>query len=191
MKAMKHSLTLLALLIAMIVFALPVLAGDRDEHQITIIDEDGVTYICKYSEDMMRVFNKETGEEIAELDFKEIERAIEDAMDGVEEALESAFDSLEDMELDLHFGDNDNRFKLDLGDEDITIDFDELFESIGEVLEDLDFDIDFDDHHHGREHRFHVQTDHDSDDLMDEIDELKAEIRKLKKELRQKEDNEF
>ena len=188
MLTMKRFPILMLLMLALFVFALPALAGDKDEHRITIIDEDGDTYICVYDDDTMRVYNEETGEEVADVDFKEIEEAIEEAMEEVEDALESAFESLADLDIDFHFGDGDNHFRLELDDEDFDIDFDDLFESIGDALDDIDFDA----IHHRRGHRIRISGDQDDvQDLVKEIEALKAEIKDLKKDIEKKDGFDF
>jgi hypothetical protein len=187
MKPLKYIPAVLYILLAVLIFAVPATARDH-ENEITIIDEDGVTYICKYDDDNMRVFNKETGEEILEMDFQEIEDAINSAMNEVEDALETVFEELSDIELDLHFGDDEHRLQLNMGDEDITIDFGEIFASLGEAFAEFE---DLDCFHDGAihinsdafDHHDHYRGDNDVSELRKEIKDLKRELRKLKREL--------
>lgn len=185
MKALKHLPQLLLLLLAIALFAMPAVAGDRETKEVTIIDEDGVTYVCRYDDDNLRVFNKETGEEVLEMDFDDIEKAIDKAMSQVEVALENVFEELSDIELDLHFGGDDNQFHLDLGDEDITIDFDDLIASLGEVFADLE---NLECFHDGEiiinGHALHGSDGDDYSDLKEEISALKKELKQLKRELK-------
>lgn len=161
--------------------ALPAVAEDRT---MTIIDDDGVTYVCSYVDgEHLRVVNQDTGEEVLDFDFEELEETIEDAMEEVGEALEE----LEDIDLDIHFGE-DSYFRFESGDDRIFLDMDGIMETVADVLEELgdmeirvnDFEWSMDDERSSRRH------DHD-ETLEEEIARLKDEVRDLRKELRRAE----
>lgn len=170
--------TLLLCALALATLALPAAAKDRT---VTIIDDDGETYRCTYVDGQyLRVVNQDTGEEVLDFDMGEVERAIEEAMEGVHEAMEE----LEGLEMDLHFGE-DSHFRFEMGDERAFIDIDGIMETVMAALEgledseihvnDFEWDVRSDDH------------DHHGDSVRQEIRDLREEVRRLKRELRESE----
>ncbi len=176
-----HKLTiLLALVMTVSLLAVPAAAKDKT---LTIVDDDGQTYVCTYVEgERIRVVNKGTGEEVLDFDIDDLEETIEEAMEDVEEALEE----LEGLDIDLHFG-NDSFMRMELGDERVFVDVDAIIEGVMVAMEHIG-DIDFDEISHGR-HIVHVDRDddddHDHDDsIAEELDNLRDEIKELKRELK-------
>lgn len=173
--------TVLLLIVSML--AVPAFADDKT---ITIIDDDGVTYVCTYVDgEYVKVVNKDTGEEVLDFDIEELEHTIEEAMEEVEEALEE----LEDLDIDLHLGGDDSFLRMELGDERVFIDVEAIVEGVMEAVEhigEIDFGEIHIDHDHDREHAEHVKVrvKHDRESLEDELDKLRDEIAELKKELK-------
>lgn len=170
---------------AIIAMALPAAAKDKT---ITVIDDDGETYVCTYIDgERLRVVNQDTGEEVLDFDIEDLEDTIEDAMEEVEDALEE----IEDLDLDIHFGD-DSYLRMELGDERVFVDVDAIIGNVMEALEAIDFESidlgeihwDDDDHDHEIRVRHRERIEDDKDSLEDELDELRDEIKELKRELR-------
>lgn len=180
----RKRLTILLLsAFALAALALPASAKDKT---VTIIDDDGTTYVCTYVDgDYLRVVNKETGEQVLDFDMAEVEATIEEAMEEVEEALEE----LEDLEFDFHFGD-ESYFRFENGDEKACVDLDGIMESVMaslEGLEDMEIHVnDFEWDDEGGEHERHMRI-HERNRLEDELRELRREVRRLKRELRDSE----
>lgn len=177
----KRLTTLLLAALAVAALALPAAAKDKT---VTIIDDDGVTYVCTYVDgEHLRVVNKDTGEQVLDFDIEEMEQVIEDAMEEVESALEE----LEDLELDLHFGE-DSFVRFEMGDERVFVDVDGIVSTVMDALKGLEGmdirvnDFEWDGDGHGRHH------DHDGkSSLEDELKQLRHEVRELKRELREAE----
>jgi hypothetical protein len=188
----KKIMTLVVFALAMLAMALPVSAKDKT---VTIVDDDGQTYICTYIDgERLQVVNQDTGEEVLDFDFEELEDTIEDAMEDVAEALEE----LEDLDLDFHIGE-ESFLRFEHGDERVFLDIDgimagvmEVVGNLGEIDIDLsDIHIDSDDDHEHVRHRIrkelrHLKHDVDGD-LRSELEELRDEVMELKKELREAE----
>lgn len=178
------NLTRILLMLAVTAFiAAPALAWDNDDDDVrtvTLIDEDGETYVCTLTEgEGFRVVNRDSGEEVLDFDFASIEKVVEEAMGGVQEALRA----LEDLEIDVHFGGGENRMSFAVDDEDFDIDVDAIVSEIMDAIGEIDFDdIDFDE--------IHMRHDH-ADGLGEELDRLRDEIRELKRELRKSSRSEF
>ncbi len=152
----KKMMTLVVFALALLAMALPVSARDKI---VTIIDDDGQTYVCTYVDgERFQVVNQDTGEEVLDFDFQELEDTIEDAMEDVADALAE----LEDLNLDFHIGE-DSYLRFEHGDERVFLDIDGIMTGVMEVIGSLgDIDI----------------------DLSAELDELRDEVMELKKELR-------
>ena len=178
------NLTRILLMLAITAFiAAPALAWDDDDDDVrtvTLINEDGETYICTLTEgEGLHVVNRDTGEEILDFDFASIEKVVEEAVGGVNEALRA----LEDLEIDVHFGGGENRMSFAMDDEDFDIDVDAIVSEIMDAIGEIDFsDLDIDD--------IHVRHD-DADGITEELDRLRDEIRELKRELRKSNKSEF
>jgi len=176
---------------ALMALALPVAAKDKT---ITIVDDQGETYICTYIEgERLHVVHKESGEEILDFDFEELENTIEDALEDVAETLEE----LEGLDFDFHIGDQ-SYVRFEHGDERVFLDVDGIIAGIMGVVENLsDLEIDLGEIHVDRDddadHRDQVRREirhirHEADpELRDELEELRREVMELKNELRQAE----
>jgi hypothetical protein len=185
MSTLRRLTILLSLVMTIALLAAPAAAKDKT---VTIVDDDGQTYICTYIEgERIRVVNQDTGEEVMDFDVEDLEDTIEEAMEEVEEALEE----LEGLDIDLHIGD-DSFLRMELGDERVFVDVDAIIEGVMEAVEhldDIDFgDLEIGDVHFDRDHDSrHVYMKHaheDREDIEDELEELRDEIRELKRELR-------
>ncbi len=165
--------TLLTALLAALLSTLllvPALADDDKGRTVTVITEEGETYVCKFSDDdAIRMINSDTGEEIFELDLAAIEETLEDAFAELEEALE-------DFELDIHFDDDDSFVRVAADDSEVVVNIDAILEGVGDAVAALG-EIDFVD----TNHRF--RGGEGMEELEDELDELRKEMRELKKEL--------
>ena len=197
MKQNIRLITLTAVVLALVLAAGTALAGHRDrdgERRLTVIDDDGQRYEIVIDDREGIEVVDEDGEIVADLDFEDLEEAIDHivgrAMVGVGHALQA----LSKMDLDIRWNADDSQVFLALDDKmmDFEIDIDEIMDDVGEALEsidDFDFDIDFDksdryDRRHGRHReRYVIQADDEADELRDEMDRLREEISQLKKEL--------
>jgi len=130
--------TLLTALLAALLSTLllvPALADDDKGRTVTVITEEGETYVCKFSDDdAIRMINSDTGEEIFELDLAAIEETLEDAFAELEEALE-------DFELDIHFDDDDSFVRVAALGEIDFVDTNHRFRG-GEGMEELEDELD-------------------------------------------------
>ena len=177
-----HKRFALLALVALVAMALALPAAAKDK-TMTIIDDEGVTYVCSYVDgEYLKVINQDTGEEVLDFDLEDLEDTIEEAMEDVEEALEE----LEDMDLNIHFGD-DSFLRFESGDERIFVDVDGIITTVTSALSSLgemdihvnDFEWNHDgDHHHSR----HRDRDHE-ETLKEEIERLRDEVQELRDEL--------
>jgi len=173
------------LLLSALAFAALALPASAKDKTVTIIDDDGTTYVCTFVDgEFLRVVDKETGESVLDFDMAEVEATIEEAMAEVGEALAE----LEDLEFDFHFGD-ESYFRFEKGDEKAYVDLDGIMAAVMgalEGLEDMEIHVNDlawnDDGEHERHDRMHEQ-----DRLEHELRELRDEVRRLKRELRESE----
>ncbi|MBU0742607.1 hypothetical protein KKG45_13160 [bacterium] len=154
-----------------LLLGVPAQAGDGDGRTITLITDEGETYVCHFSDDdNIRMVNSDTGEEIFEIDLVEIEDTISEAFAEFEEAFE-------DIELDIHFDGDENFLRMAADDGEVIVDIDAIIEGVSEAVAALG-EIDFVDSHH----RFRAAAG--MEELENELDALREEMRELKKELK-------
>ncbi|MBC8423759.1 hypothetical protein H8E07_06510 [bacterium] len=163
-------LTALTAVLLAALLAVPVLADDDEGRKITVITDEGETFVCHFDDDdAIRMINSDTGEEIFELDLAAIEETLEGAFAELEEALE-------DFELDVHFDDDDSFVRVASDDSEVVVNIDAILEGVGDAVAALG-EIDFVD----TNHRF--RGGEGMEELEDELDALREEMRELKREL--------
>ncbi len=169
MKKQTRFLSVLGAAVLTLLLAFPVLADD--ERTITLITDEGETFVCHFSDDEnIRMVNSDTGEEIFELDLAEIEETLDNVFAELEEALE-------DFELDIHFDGEDNFLRVAADDDEVIVDIDAIIDGVSEAVMALG-EIEFVDSHH----RF--RGGEGMEELEAELDALRKEMRELKKELK-------
>ncbi|MDO9172604.1 MAG: hypothetical protein Q7W29_12330 [bacterium] len=179
---------LLPALLFTVAAALPAAARDR-ERVVTVIDEDGETYVCRFEDgEGLRIFDKSSGEEVFAFDVAEFEATLGGAMKEVQAVMA-------DLDLDIRATSGGDRVVFACDGETVELDLEAAMEGVFTTLAALDdIDIDVDEivreardvrvHRHGGD-----GSDADLESLQDELDQLGREIRELKQELRQERDS--
>jgi hypothetical protein len=185
---MPRPIALLPVLLLVVAAALPAAARDR-ERVVTVIDEDGETFVCRFEEGKgLRIFDKSSGEEVFAFDVAEFEATLGDAMKEVQAVMA-------DLDLDIRATSGGDRVVFACDGESVELDLEAAMEGVFTTLAALD-DIDIDvaeivrEAHDVRVHR-HRDTGGDADleSLQKELDHLSREIRELKRELRRERDS--
>lgn len=196
MTRMPRPAALLPALLIVPLFAIaaapPAAARDR-QRVVTVIDEDGETYVCRFEEGKgLRVFDKSSGDEVFAFDVAEFQASLGDAMKEVQAVMA-------DLDLDIRATSGDDHVVFACDGETVELDLDAVMEGVATALATLDdIDIDVDEivreAHDVRVHRhgdadLDVDGDADLESLQDELDQLGREIRELKQELRRERDS--
>ena len=187
---LRHAAIPALLLVALA--ALPAAARDR-QRVVTVIDEDGETYVCRFEEGQgLRIFDKSSGEEVFAFDVAEFEATLGDAMKEVQAVMA-------DLDLDIRATSGGDRVVFACDGETVELDLEAAMEGVFTTLAALDdIDIDVDEivreAHDVRMHRHGDAEMGDGDDadlesLQEELDQLGREIRELKQELRRERDS--
>ncbi len=179
---------LLPALLFTVAAALPAAARDR-QRVVTVIDEDGETYICRFEDGQgLRIFDQASGDEVFAFDVAEFEATLGDAMKEVQAVMA-------DLDLDIRATSGDDRVVFACDGETVELDLEAAMEGVFTTLAALDdIDIDVDEivreAHDVRVHRHGDDgSDADLESLQDELDQLGREIRELKQELRRERDS--
>ncbi|NTV03613.1 hypothetical protein HGA89_01680 [bacterium] len=185
MTRMPRPAAFLPALLLVVAAALPAAARDR-ERVVTVIDEDGETFICRFEDGKgLRVFDKSTGDEVFAFDVAEFEATLGDAMKEVQAVMA-------DLDLDIRATSGGDRVVFACDGESVELDLEAAMEGVFTTLAALDdIDIDVDgivrEAHDVRVHR-HADGDADLGSLQEELDQLSREIRELKQEMRRERD---
>ncbi|MBK9303407.1 MAG: hypothetical protein IPM94_05850 [bacterium] len=184
MTRMPRPIALLPALLLVVAAALPAAARDR-ERVVTVIDEDGETFICRFEDGKgLRVFDKSSGDEVFAFDVAEFEATLGDAMKEVQAVMA-------DLDLDIRATSGDDRVVFACDGETVELDLEAAMEGVFTTLAALD-DIDIDVDEIVREShdvRVHDHGDAELGSLQEELDQLSREIRELKQELRRERDS--
>lgn len=179
---------LLPALLFTVAVALPAAARDR-QRVVTVIDEDGETYVCRFEDgEGLRIFDKASGEEVFAFDVAEFEASLGDAMKEVQAVMA-------DLDLDIRATSGDDRVVFACDGETVELDLEAAMEGVFTTLAALDdIDIDVDrivrEAHDVRVHRHGDDgSDADLESLQDELDQLGRELRELKQELHKERDS--
>ncbi|MDO9694118.1 MAG: hypothetical protein Q7W56_05255 [Candidatus Latescibacteria bacterium] len=192
MTRMPRLIALLPALLLVVAAALPAAARDR-ERVVTVIDEDGETFVCRFEDGQgLRIFDKSSGEEVFAFDVAEFEATLGDAMKEVQAVMA-------DLDLDIRATSGGDRVVFACDGETVELDLEAAMEGVFTTLAALDdIDIDVDEivreAHDVRMHRhgdvdLDVEGDADLESLQKELDHLSREIRELKQELRRERDS--
>lgn len=188
MTRMPRPAAFLPVLLLVAAAALPASARDR-ERVVTVIDEDGETFICRFEDGKgLRVFDKSSGDEVFAFDVAEFEATLGDAMKEVQAVMA-------DLDLDIRATSGDDRVVFACDGETVELDLEAAMEGVFTTLAALDdIDIDVDrivrEAHDVRVHRHGDDgSDADLESLQEELDQLDREIRELKQELRRERDS--
>ena len=156
------------------------------DHQIIIGNGDGgMLTIEKDGSEL--VITEGTGDDsrVTVVDIEQVGQMVGESLGGL-------VDLVADMQLEMRLG-NDNNFTLAFDDEEIEVDFDAIFQELGEVLEGAFDEVDTGDWSSHRHHRTIDRTiDRTSDRIGHvhsdasrlELQELRRELKELKAELR-------
>lgn len=184
MKRIPRTAMYLILLLSAVVAALPAAAGDR-QRVVTVIDEDGETYVCRFEEGKgLRVFDKASGDEVFAFDVAEFQATLGDAMKEVQSVMA-------DLDLDIRATAGGDRVVFACDGEAVEIDLDAVMAGVETALASLD-DIDLDIDGIVREAQLEDARRRDggeTDALQAELDELRREIRELRQEMRRERDS--
>ena len=196
MTRMPRPIALLPALLLVVAAALPAAARDR-ERVVTVIDEDGETFVCRFEDGQgLRIFDKSSGEEVFAFDVAEFEATIGDAMKEVQAVMA-------DLDLDIRATSGGDRVVFACDGETVELDLEAAMEGAFTALAALDdIDIDVDEivreAHDVRMHRhgdadsdvgLDISGDADLESLQEELDHLGREIRERKQELRRERDS--
>ena len=175
----KTTTSLLAVLL--LARAVPMaVAGDepchKNGHGMTVeIDDDQLTFIC----------HEDGQEKITVLDLDGLDEMVDEVMEGVGEALAG----LDDLQLDLHFG-QDNMVRFATADQEFEVNLELIASQVGHALEMALAELDHQDWSEAHQrHRSHVDLEEfegieDLEDLQSELDVLREEMTSLKRELK-------
>ncbi|MBA4378874.1 MAG: hypothetical protein C0395_09540, partial [Gemmatimonas sp.] len=138
MTRMPRPAAFLPALLLVVVAALPAAARDR-ERVVTVIDEDGETFICRFEDGKgLRVFDKSSGDEVFAFDVAEFQATLGDAMKEVQAVMA-------DLDLDIRATSGDDRVVFACDGETVELDLEAAMEGVFTTLaalDDIDIDVD-------------------------------------------------
>lgn len=178
-----RSAALPAALLLVVLAALPAAARDR-ERVVTVIDEDGETYVCRFEEGKgLRVFDKSSGDEVFAFDVAEFQATLGDAMKEVQAVMA-------DLDLDIRATAGDDRVVFACDGETVEIDLDAVMSGVETALASLDdIDLDIDGIVREAEEESRHRGGGEAAALQEELDQLRREIRELRQEMRRERDS--
>lgn len=185
MRLLPDKIVLATGLTALVLFATlpaaPAAAKDRDDrdHTVTVINEDGQTYLCHFTEGKgLRVVEKDTGDVVVDLDLKEIGESVREAVASVNEALS-------DIDLNFRCRGDGHRVTFAVDDETVSVDVDAIMKEVGDALANLDEAFAEARVDHDRVRVDHDRAREDVSELKAEVDRLQSELKDLQRELRE------
>ncbi len=183
-RTLRPTLFLIALLLAALA-ALPAAARDR-ERVVTVIDEDGETFVCRFEDGQgLRIFDKSSGEEVFAFDVAEFEATLGDAMKEVQAVMA-------DLDLDIRATSGGDHVVFACDGETVELDLEAAMEGVFTTLaalDDIDIDVGEIVREAGEEHAHrHDGAGGEMGSLQEELDQLRREIRELKQEMQQERD---